>query len=108
VVLTTTADHRHPVRTCVGCRQRRDQADLVRIALGADGVAVADRHAPGRGAWICGPACLETAIARRAFDRAWRTRVAPAAFDALRGEAAGGSFGRTQHDMRDLKTRAKG
>jgi predicted RNA-binding protein YlxR (DUF448 family) len=47
----------------------------VRIAL-VDGVAVVDRRAPGRGAWLCGTGCLSAARKRRGFRRAWRTDVA--------------------------------
>ncbi|WP_367281843.1 DUF448 domain-containing protein [Ilumatobacter sp.] len=41
------------------------------------------RTAPGRGAWLCGAGCVEPARRRRAFDRAFRRPVAPAAIDAL-------------------------
>ena len=37
-----------PIRTCIGCRARRPQAELVRCVLGADGVA---RRPAGRGSW---------------------------------------------------------
>ena len=37
---------------------------------------------------MCGIDCLEPARRRRAFDRAWRTSVPPAAIDRLRDEMA--------------------
>jgi predicted RNA-binding protein YlxR (DUF448 family) len=41
-----------------------------------DGVLVASRTAPGRGAWTCrSRACFERAAARRAFARALRQNV---------------------------------
>jgi predicted RNA-binding protein YlxR (DUF448 family) len=51
-----------PVRTCVGCRARSPQADLIRVARGSDGLAHVDDasarghprgRAEGRGAYLC-------------------------------------------------------
>jgi predicted RNA-binding protein YlxR (DUF448 family) len=51
--------------------------------LGTDGTARVDRHGAGRGAWLCGAACLEPAVRRRGFDRAWRTTVRPEQLERL-------------------------
>jgi predicted RNA-binding protein YlxR (DUF448 family) len=80
-----------PIRTCIGCRARRPQAELVRCVLDADGTARLDRHGPGRGAWLCGAGCLGPAIRRRAFERAWRTQVRREALEALEHELQVGS-----------------
>ncbi len=78
---TTQDSHRHPVRTCVGCRRRDDQDALLRVvAVGEAGSTTRwrllpdeRRRAPGRGAYVHPDAeCLQTAIARRAFGRALR------------------------------------
>ncbi|HWS57731.1 MAG TPA: YlxR family protein [Actinotalea sp.] len=67
-----------PVRTCVGCRERGQRSDLVRVAAVTDGegdLAVVDRATslPGRGAWLHADLnCLELAERRRAFPRALR------------------------------------
>ncbi|MBC7291856.1 MAG: YlxR family protein [Actinotalea sp.] len=67
-----------PVRTCVGCRRRDQQTDLLRVVrvAGDEGdLAVVDAHRslPGRGAWVHpDPQCLELAERRRAFARALR------------------------------------
>ncbi|WP_326965023.1 YlxR family protein [Arthrobacter sp. PL16] len=72
---------RHPIRTCVGCRRRDRQSHVMRVvARPIDGqiVAVIDerRRLSGRGAWLHpDPACMETAIKRRAFSRALRGSV---------------------------------
>ena len=65
-----------PERTCVGCRRRRPQGELVRL-VGAEGrVVPALPGAPGRGAYVCPDAqCLEAAVKRRAFARAFRGPV---------------------------------
>lgn len=59
-----------PIRTCVGCRARADQGDLVRVVRTASGYAI-DRDAPGRGAWLH-PGCGALALKRRAIPRALR------------------------------------
>ena len=76
---------RVPERTCVGCRQRRPQAALVRCVLTPDGRATVDRSGSGRGAWLCVPsqACFELAVRRKAFERAWRRPVGPGALAEL-------------------------
>ncbi len=79
-----TARRDVPLRTCIGCRTVRPQTELVRCTLDDRGRIVVDRRAPGRGAWLCGPACIDPAVRRRAFDRAWRRRVEPAAVERLR------------------------
>ncbi|HEY4616130.1 MAG TPA: YlxR family protein [Citricoccus sp.] len=78
-----------PVRTCVGCRSREDQTKLVRLAL--DGVpgsrsVVPDprRRMPGRGAWLHpDPACVQAALKRGAFHRAFRGPVDVASLAGL-------------------------
>jgi predicted RNA-binding protein YlxR (DUF448 family) len=66
---------RPPVRTCVGCRTRAHQRDLLRVAL-VDGRVVPDpKHEhSGRGAYVHPSGqCVRVAIARKAFGRAFRT-----------------------------------
>ncbi len=65
-----------PERTCVGCRRKRAQAELVRFTLEAGRVVPAGAGARGRSAYVC-PAveCLETAEKKRAFGRAFRAPV---------------------------------
>ncbi len=54
------ANNGSPVRSCVGCRARFAQNELVRYVRGGDGGAWRRdrrRRAPGRGAYLCSPAC---------------------------------------------------
>lgn len=69
-----------PLRRCAGCGRRAPQRELVRF-VAREGVLVAGRTAPGRGAYTCrDAACFERAAARRGFARALRrpVRVDPA------------------------------
>jgi len=63
-----------PVRTCIGCRGRASQADLVRLVWTSDGVrSDPTRRRPGRGAYLhVDPDCLALAVRRRAVGRALR------------------------------------
>ncbi|MCT1811268.1 YlxR family protein [Micrococcus luteus] len=69
------------VRTCIGCRSRADQQELVRVALDSSTeppsvVWDPERRRPGRGAWLHpGEDCLLLALRRRAFGRAFRSAV---------------------------------
>ncbi len=74
-----------PERTCVGCRAKRPQTELVRCVVSADGTVAISRTAPGRGAWVCrGQSdCLRNAIKRRGFERTWRRPVGAAQYESL-------------------------
>ena len=73
---------RPPVRTCVGCRTRAPQSDVVRVVarLGEaedsqEWIALLDldRRLPGRGAYLHPSlTCLDLAERRRALPRALR------------------------------------
>jgi predicted RNA-binding protein YlxR (DUF448 family) len=60
---------------------------------------VVDGPSDGRGAWLCrddgsagavDPSCLDTALARRAFGRAWRVELDNDDEHAIRTGLAGG------------------
>ncbi|NBV73973.1 MAG: YlxR family protein [Actinobacteria bacterium] len=72
-----------PIRSCVGCRARRPQGELARCVIDATGSVGVSRTAPGRGAWICGPGCLEAARRSRGFQRAWKREVDEGALEPL-------------------------
>jgi predicted RNA-binding protein YlxR (DUF448 family) len=64
-----------PVRTCVGCKQRANPSNLIRVVF-ESGNLVADpkKTLPGRGAWLhVSTVCLKLAIERKAFGRAFKT-----------------------------------
>ncbi|MFF3248300.1 YlxR family protein [Streptomyces sp. NPDC002870] len=65
-----------PERTCVGCRERAAKSDLLRIVVIGGECVPDDRGTlPGRGAYVH-PAlvCLDLAVRRRAFPRAFRVQ----------------------------------
>jgi len=65
-----------PERTCIGCRRKRGQAELVRLTNETGRVVPARSGAQGRSAYLCPElTCLEAADKRRAFARAFRGPV---------------------------------
>ena len=75
-----------PMRTCIGCRARRPDHELVRVAV-ADGTLVVNQRGIGRGAWMCrDESCMVLAGKTKAFSRAFRTKLADGVFaDTLLG-----------------------
>jgi uncharacterized protein len=72
---------RAPVRTCLGCRRARPQAELLRLVRTPDGRVEPDprRRARGRGAYLCRlEACLSECVRRGRWSQAFRVpSVAP-------------------------------
>jgi predicted RNA-binding protein YlxR (DUF448 family) len=66
-----------PVRTCIGCRERTEKSELLRIVACDGGIAIDHSQVlPGRGAYLHPrPACLEQALKRRSLGRALRSEI---------------------------------
>ena len=66
-----------PTRTCVGCRSALPADQLIRIVRLPGGALSVDRHAAGRGAWLCrdSPGCLDEAVRRHGFERAFSASI---------------------------------
>ena len=61
-----------PQRQCMGCRERKEKRELIRVVRAPDGGVSLDFRgkAPGRGAYICpDPMCLKKAIRSKALER---------------------------------------
>ena len=61
-----------PQRQCMGCRERKEKRELIRVVRAPDGGVSLDFRgkAPGRGAYICPEmACLKKAIRSKALER---------------------------------------
>ena len=74
-----------PQRTCIGCKEKKDKKDLIRIVKDKDGNITLDRtgKANGRGAYICDNIqCLEKAIKTKALAR---MNIDETVYDELRG-----------------------
>ena len=72
-----------PQRTCIGCKEKKDKKDLIRIVKDKDGNITLDRS---RGAYICDNIqCLEKAIKTKALARTFEMNIDETVYDELRG-----------------------
>lgn len=77
-----------PQRTCIGCREKKDKKELIRIVRDKEGKISLDRigRANGRGAYICDNIeCLEKAIKTKALARTFEMDIDEAVYNELRG-----------------------
>ena len=61
-----------PQRQCMGCRERKEKREMIRVVRSPEGGVSLDFRgkAPGRGAYICPEmACLKKAIRSKALER---------------------------------------
>jgi len=85
------AGRRIPQRSCIGCGLTRGKKELVRIVRTPEGVFALDPtgKAAGRGAYLCPHEnCLQAAIKRKSFHRAFRQNVEPTEAAALTAQIA--------------------
>jgi predicted RNA-binding protein YlxR (DUF448 family)/ribosomal protein L30E len=81
-----TQVNRQAQRTCLGCRQSLGQARLIRFVRSPEGEVLVDLKGrlPGRGAYLCNNrSCIEDALRRKQFDRAFRRDCRPITADQL-------------------------
>ena len=67
-----------PQRQCMGCRERKEKRELIRVVRAPDGGVSLDFRgkAPGRGAYICPDmACLKKAIRSKALERSLEVAI---------------------------------
>ncbi len=83
-----------PMRMCVGCREMKPKASLLRVVKPQDGEAHIDRSgkAAGRGAYVCDSIeCLKKAEKIHALDRALDTKIEEGVFRMLEAQILNGA-----------------
>ncbi|MFC4453355.1 YlxR family protein [Deinococcus sonorensis] len=68
--MSTAAHTPHvPERSCVACRRKRPQGELLRLVRGEQGWQLQTGHRTGRGRYVCAdtPACWSEKRLRRSF-----------------------------------------
>jgi predicted RNA-binding protein YlxR (DUF448 family) len=82
---------KQPQRTCLGCRQVKDQSELIRFVRSPEGEILVDLKGrlPGRGAYLCNSRdCMMAAVNRQQFNRAFRCECQPADLSTLTDRVA--------------------
>lgn len=65
-------------RTCIGCNEKKDKRELVRIVLNKAGNIFIDNtgKSEGRGAYLCNnKECIEKAVKSRRLERSFRMKI---------------------------------
>ncbi len=78
-----------PQRQCMGCRERKDKPQLIRVVRGPEGVVSLDFRgkAPGRGAYICPQlSCLQKAQRSKALERSLEVPIPQEVYARLEQE----------------------
>lgn len=79
---------KQPQRTCMGCNEKKDKKDLIRIVKNKDNEISIDRTGKkeGRGAYICDDVnCLEKVIKSKRLERVLEIPISKEIYESLRG-----------------------
>lgn len=79
---------RQPQRTCMGCNEKKDKKDLIRIVKNKQKEINIDKtgKSEGRGAYICDNIdCLEKAIKTKRIERVFEQKIPEEIYEKLRG-----------------------
>ena len=83
---------RQPQRTCMGCNEKKDKKDLIRIVKNKNGEISKDRTGKqeGRGAYLCDNIeCLEKVIKTKRIERVFEQKISDEIYEKLRGVMLG-------------------
>ena len=72
------AEKKIPMRQCLGCREKKPKAELIRIVRSPEGTVALDLKgkAPGRGAYICHSSdCLKRVLKTKALERMLSVKI---------------------------------
>ena len=79
---------RQPQRTCMGCNEKKDKKDLIRIVKNKENEITIDRTGKldGRGAYICDNVqCLEKLIKSKRLNKVFDMNISEEIYINLRG-----------------------
>jgi len=77
-----------PLRTCMGCNEKKPKKELVRIVKNKEGQISLDKtgKAEGRGAYICDSSeCLEKVIKSKRLEKVFESEISEEVYNNLRG-----------------------
>ena len=85
-----------PQRQCMGCRERREKRQMIRVVRTPEGNVNLDFGGKmnGRGAYICpNPECLKKALRSKALDRSLEVTIPEEVYRLLEKEMEDGANG---------------
>lgn len=81
-----------PQRTCMGCNEKKDKKEFIRIVKNKEGQISIDKtgKAQGRGAYICDNIeCLEKLIKSKRIEKIFDMKISEEIYENLRGVILG-------------------
>ncbi len=85
-----------PMRQCMGCQQRKEKKELIRVVRSPEGLVSLDfgGKVNGRGAYLCpNPECLKRAQKTNVLARKLETEIPQEIYDRLKKEMEAGANG---------------
>ena len=82
-------DKKVALRQCVGCGEKGDKRDMMRVVRTPEGDITLDFKGKmnGRGAYLCkNPECLTKAFKNKGLERAFKTSISEEVINRLKGE----------------------
>ena len=79
---------KQPQRTCMGCNQKKDKKELIRIVKNKDNEISIDKTGKkeGRGAYICDDVkCLKKLQKSKRLERVFEMQISQEIYESLRG-----------------------
>ena len=79
---------KQPQRTCMGCNQKKNKKELIRIVKNKNNEISVDRTVKkeGRGAYICDDVnCLDKLIKSKRLERVFEMSISDEIYESLRG-----------------------
>ena len=79
---------KQPQRTCMGCNQKNDKKELIRIVKNKNNEISVDKTGKkeGRGAYICDDVnCLDKLIKSKRLERVFEMSISDEIYESLRG-----------------------
>ena len=79
---------KQPQSTCMGCNQKKDKKELIRIVKNKNNEISIDRTGKkeGRGAYICDDVnCLDKLIKSKRLERVFEMSISNEIYESLRG-----------------------
>ncbi len=76
-----------PLRTCMGCNDKKPKKELIRIVKNKDGIITIDETGKqeGRGAYICNNIdCLEKVVKSKRLERALEKEISQDVYENLK------------------------
>ena len=84
----TQKKRKPPMRMCIGCRERFDKRELIRVVRTPEGEVVIDDTGKksGRGAYLCpgSSKCLTRAMKSKALERMLEVTIDDAVYEKLK------------------------